>query len=194
MTPRRGIDDVDIAELFQRSPRPMVVADDERRCVDANQAALAMLRLPRRELLALRVDDLAAPDQRDALDDTWRRFLSAGTLTSVCELHLPGGRRLHVDVSAVAHVGPHRHMGICMPVRGGGEGGAPVVATGSLSAREREVLRMVAHGADGPEIAEALVLSPATVRTHVNNAMRKLGARTRAHAITLAIRRGDVDL
>lgn len=194
MTPRRGIDDVDIAELFQRSPRPMVVADDERRCVDANQAALAMLRLPRRELLALRVDDLTAPDRRDAIDDTWRRFLGAGTLTSVCELHLPGGRRLHVDVSAVAHVGPHRHLAICVPVRGGREGGELVVATGSLSAREREVLRMVAHGADGPEIAEALVLSPATVRTHVNNAMRKLGARTRAHAITLAIRRGDVDL
>ncbi|HWT95325.1 MAG TPA: LuxR C-terminal-related transcriptional regulator [Solirubrobacteraceae bacterium] len=194
MTPGRGIDDVDIAELFQRSPRPMVVADDERRCVDANQAAVAMLRVGRRELLTLRVDDLAAPDQRDTLDDTWRRFLSAGTLTSVCELHLPGGRRLQVDVSAVAHVGPHRHMGICVPVRGSASAGELVVASGSLSAREREVMRMVAHGADGPEIAEALVLSPATVRTHVNNAMRKLGARTRAHAITLAIRRGDVDL
>jgi DNA-binding CsgD family transcriptional regulator len=171
----------------------MVVADDERRYVDANQAALAMLRMIRRDLLAVRIDDLASPDARTTLDDTWRRFLRAGTISSVCALHLPDGRTLQVDVSAVAHVGPHRHLGICIPVRGGGET-TLVLPTGSLSAREREVMRMVAEGADGPEIAQALVLSPATVRTHVNNAMRKLGARTRAHAITLAIRRGDVDL
>lgn len=193
MTPRRGIDDVDIAELFYRSPRPMVVADDDRRCVDANEAALGMLRLIRRDFLSMRIDDLTAPDARAALDDAWRMFLRTGTITSVCELHLPGGRRLAVDVAAVAHVGPHRHLGVCAPVRTS-EGTTYVLPTGALSAREREVLRMVAQGADGPEIAAALVLSPATVRTHVNNAMRKLGARTRAHAITLAIRRGDVDL
>lgn len=193
MTPRRGIDDVDIAELFYRSPRPMVVADDDRRCVDANQAALAMLGLARRDLLSVRLDDLTAPEHRPNLDDSWRHFLKTGTLTSLCELQLPGGRRLQIDVSAVAHVGPHRHLGICAPARAG-SGTAAVLPTGTLSAREREVLRMVAHGADGPEIAAALVLSPATVRTHVNNAMRKLGARSRAHAITLAIRRGDVDL
>lgn len=194
MTPRRGIDDVDIAELFYRSPRPMVVADDDRRCIDANQAALGMLRMIRRDLLALRIDDLTPLDTRASLDDAWRMFLRAGTITSVCELHVPGGRRLQVDLSAVAHVGPHRHLGICMPLRAPTTGTSYVLPTGSLSAREREVMRMVAQGADGPEIAEALVLSPATVRTHVNNAMRKLGARTRAHAITLAIRRGDVDL
>jgi DNA-binding CsgD family transcriptional regulator len=41
-------------------------------------------------------------------------------------------------------------------------------------------------------VAERLVLSPETVRTHVRNAMEKLGARTRAHAVVLAIARGEI--
>lgn len=56
----------------------------------------------------------------------------------------------------------------------------------ALSERERQVLGLLAHGLNGREIAARLFLSPATVRTHVQNAMHKLGARTRAQAIALA--------
>jgi DNA-binding NarL/FixJ family response regulator len=64
--------------------------------------------------------------------------------------------------------------------------------TGQLSDREREVLTLLADGSTGGEVAERLVLSPETVRTHVRNAMEKLGARTRAHAVVLAIARGEI--
>ena len=64
---------------------------------------------------------------------------------------------------------------------------------GNLSAREREILERVAQGQDGPEIAEVLVVSPATVRTHIGNAIRKLGARSRAHAVAIAFRSGLLD-
>jgi DNA-binding CsgD family transcriptional regulator len=64
---------------------------------------------------------------------------------------------------------------------------------GPLSAREREILARVARGQDGPEIAEDLVVSPATVRTHIGNAIRKLGARSRAHAIAIALQRGLIE-
>lgn len=58
-----------------------------------------------------------------------------------------------------------------------------------LSDRERQILGLLACGFTGAEVAGRLFLSPATVRTHVQNAMRKLGARTRAQAI--AISTGD---
>jgi DNA-binding NarL/FixJ family response regulator len=65
---------------------------------------------------------------------------------------------------------------------------------GRLSAREREILILLARGDSGERIAARLVLSPETVRTHVRNAMDKLGARTRAHAIALALLHGHIEL
>ena len=63
---------------------------------------------------------------------------------------------------------------------------------GVLSAREREVLDLLAEGLTGEEIAKRLFLSPETIRTHVRNAMDKLEARTRAHAIAIALRQGEI--
>lgn len=65
--------------------------------------------------------------------------------------------------------------------------------TGPLSNREREVFSLLADGLSGAEIAERLVLSPETVRTHIRNAMAKLGASTRSHAVAIALRRGELD-
>ncbi len=57
-----------------------------------------------------------------------------------------------------------------------------------LTRREREILGLLAEGMSGARIAEKLVLSPETVRTHVRNAMAKLGASTRSQAVALALR------
>jgi DNA-binding NarL/FixJ family response regulator len=61
-----------------------------------------------------------------------------------------------------------------------------------LSKRERQVLELLAGGFNGRETSRVLVLSPETVRTHVRNAMRKLGARTRVHAVTLAASQDEI--
>jgi DNA-binding NarL/FixJ family response regulator len=63
-----------------------------------------------------------------------------------------------------------------------------------LTVREREVLARLAEGLSVEEIAADLVLSTETIRTHVRNAMGKLGTRTRAHAIVVALRRGELAL
>jgi DNA-binding NarL/FixJ family response regulator len=63
-----------------------------------------------------------------------------------------------------------------------------------LTVREREVLERLADGRSVEDIAADLVLSPETIRTHVRNAMGKLGTRTRAHAIVVALRRGELAL
>jgi DNA-binding CsgD family transcriptional regulator len=61
-----------------------------------------------------------------------------------------------------------------------------------LTDREREVLALLATGMTGEQAAEELFLSPETVRTHVRNAMRKLGAKTRVHAVALALRLREI--
>ncbi len=58
--------------------------------------------------------------------------------------------------------------------------------------REREILGLIAGGDSGAQIAEALVLSPETVRTHIRNAMSKLGASSRAQAVALAFQRNEI--
>ena len=57
-----------------------------------------------------------------------------------------------------------------------------------LTASEGQVLAFMAEGLSNPKIAEKLVLSPATVRFHVSNILRKLGVATRTEAVALAMR------
>src|SRR5689334_14283205 len=69
------------------------------------------------------------------------------------------------------------------------DGGVPAKA---LSGREAEILALLARGLTGEEIAQRLVLSPETVRTHVRNAMGKLEARTRTEAVVKALELGEI--
>ncbi len=61
-----------------------------------------------------------------------------------------------------------------------------------LSPREREILLLLSRGLSGEGAAKQLYLSSETVRTHVRNAMTKLGASTRVHAVALALKRGEI--
>jgi DNA-binding NarL/FixJ family response regulator len=61
-----------------------------------------------------------------------------------------------------------------------------------LTGREREILQLTAEGLNLEGIAERLVLSPETVRTHMRNARRKLGARTRTEAVVTAMRTAQI--
>jgi DNA-binding NarL/FixJ family response regulator len=61
-----------------------------------------------------------------------------------------------------------------------------------LSKRERQIMDLLASGLTGEQVAERLVLSAETVKTHVRNAMGKLEATTRVHAVALALRDGQI--
>jgi DNA-binding NarL/FixJ family response regulator len=73
-------------------------------------------------------------------------------------------------------------------VAAGGGADDPVVA--SLTAREREILELIATGLTNDEIAERLVLGPGTVKTHVNHIFLKLEVRNRAEAVIFAFDHG----
>ena len=76
------------------------------------------------------------------------------------------------------------HFGASAPRR------TPHPRLGDLTEREREVLAWVATGRSNQEIADALVVSPDTVRTHVSRAMVKLHARDRAQLVVFALESG----
>jgi len=61
-----------------------------------------------------------------------------------------------------------------------------------LTPREREVLTLLARGYTGEEVARELAVSAETVRAHVRNSVTKLRARTRLHAVVIALQRGEI--
>ena len=73
-------------------------------------------------------------------------------------------------------------------------GESPTGEVAALSPREREVMAALAEGLKGRQVAERLGIAPDTVRTHVENAMQKLEARTRVHAIAIALQHGLIEI
>jgi DNA-binding NarL/FixJ family response regulator len=64
----------------------------------------------------------------------------------------------------------------------------------ALSSREIDVLRLIAAGNSNKLIADQLSIGEATVKSHVANILSKLGANDRAHAVTIGLKRGMIEL
>jgi PAS domain S-box-containing protein len=173
--------------LLARSPIAMLLANDERRYVDVNQAACALLGLSRAELLEADVDGLTPVALRGRVPALWDRFLSHGTMQGVYELTDASGRVVRITYVAVARVLPGLHLSCLLT-------GRPADAAGALSPRERDVASLAALGLTSNEIANTLSLSRPTVETHFRGAVKRLSARNRAHAIALALTRGEIAL
>lgn len=192
--------DLGADRLFVRSLNPMLLADDDRCCVAANDAACRLLGRPADAVRQLRIDDLTAPHLRSSLGATWPRFARRAPVeqTVPWNLQMPDGTHMRVDLCSVPHVRPGRHLAIILPPIPGvlnarGAGGESAGGR-RLTEREREVLTLVALGNTGIEIADHLCLSPATVQTHVANALIKLKAKNRAHGVALALYSHELDL
>lgn len=80
---------------------------------------------------------------------------------------------------------PEVQAGVAAEVRSRWRSNAP-----ALSQRERQVLEMIAEGMSAPEIGRRLFLSPATVKSHLQNLYEKLDVSDRAAAVAEAMRRG----
>jgi len=189
----------------------ILVVDDQRRCLEANLAACRLLGLPRRAALGRTVDDFLTSGMRKRLDHVWRAFREGGGHAGPFELSSQAAEAHEVNISVVANVLPGRHLLILSATESTpGEvetsqkvqqnARTRVVNSGSRfgrggpTSREREVLGLLAAGATDEQIAEMLELSPATVQTHVRNAKAKLGARTRAQAVAMALQHGMINL
>ena len=185
----------------------MLLADDQRRWVTGNAAACELLRLDQAEIPWHTMDDFTPASERGRLEEQWEAFLTTGAAEGWYQLYVPSLGPLPVEFSAIANVLPARHLSIFImpddPVAEQSQGAptrepawVPVVGEGGgrvqLSEREREVMTLVASGLQSGDVAERLSLSPETIRSHVQNALAKLGAHTRAHGVAVALVTGEI--
>jgi DNA-binding CsgD family transcriptional regulator len=181
---------------FARSSIPMVTVDNDRRQLTANQPARLLLRMSAEDLRDIHIDDLTPPSYMSILRDAWRRLMRDGSVAGRYALGCPDGSEIQITYCALANALPGEHLIVFAPARWPeDEFEEPLdVARDpcpcAVTKREREVLALIAAGADVDQIAAELTISPATVKSHVKNAHRKLGARNRPHAIALALQRG----
>jgi PAS domain S-box-containing protein len=170
--------------VLEHAPDAILVADDARRYIDGNRAARSFLGVSRQELVTLRIDDFTAARALPDIDRIWATFLQTGRLDGRFPMRLMNGLERLVSFHAVANITPGRHM---TSLRLADESSSLLSPPQLLTARERELLTHVARGMRTRAIAESAGLSLDTVRTHLRNAARKLGAASRPHAVALAI-------
>jgi PAS domain S-box-containing protein len=188
-----------LQQLFERSRAAMLIADDERRYTGANAAACELFETTRERLIGARIDDFTTPEVLPELEPMWRTFLESGAQAGIFELLLPSGARRFLEYSSTTNIAPGQHLSVLVEQRPDVpplDPGEPEAQRhgGVLTPREREVLGHVALGASTLDIADRLVISTETARTHVKHAMEKLGARNRAHAVAIALRSDEIEL
>jgi PAS domain S-box-containing protein len=184
------------ATAFKRSRNAMVLLDERRRHVDANGAYLRLVGHRRDALIGRPMWELVVGGPL-VTEHEWSAALAEGHFAGVAELRTASGSTVGVQWAASTEVCTGRRLVLLVALSTSRWGSRfrrePATATGrSLSPREREVVQLVALGATGPEIADELHISHDTVRTHVRNAMEKLGARSRAHLVAKALGAGLV--
>ena len=181
--------------LFARSPVPLVLMDQDRRFRHGNTAACMTLRLSLGELLSRRVHDIVMPFAMTTYETAWAEMRDAGEV-AVEALALEGGDKAPVTVAArgVAEAMPGLYLAGFAP---GGLSGEELAVfpdecqpASPLTPRELELLQLAADGLCGPKIADELVISRATVRTHFENIYGKLAVHDRAGAVGKAMRLG----
>jgi DNA-binding CsgD family transcriptional regulator len=189
----------ELRSALHKARVPMVTVASDHRVLDANLAARLLLHLSIDELRHRRVDDLIGSRDAVRMPSFWSLLLERGELAGVHELAVGGRAGIRIVVVALANVLPGEHLVVLAPADWperellGAEPAPARQVTAVLSVREQEVLRLVADGASLREIGEQLTIAEATVRTHLANANRKLGARNRAHAVALGLTLGLIE-
>ena len=187
-----------IERLVAESIFPMIIADADRRYVDANRPARLLIRRTLEELRQMRIDDLTPPEGEDVLEAAWHQLITTGTAYGAYELGFPDGARLEIVYWAVSFPLRSRHLIVFMPATWSehelvqSDAAGPNLAIG-LTPRELEVLRLAAMGNSAPDMAAQLVIGESTVKTHLANIYAKLGVSDRAAAVATAIRIGLID-
>jgi PAS domain S-box-containing protein len=178
-------------QAFRQSRNAMVLLDDDRRCVDVNGACLQLVGFRRGELIGRHIWEFFDHGPVMSMAE-WHEAMSRPQFTGIVDVVRADGGRVTVEFAGHPELVTGKWLVLGVATRTSRRGrqstdAAAPARIGALSKREREVVRLLAHGASGPEIAEELHLAHNTVRTHVRNAMTKLGARSRAQLVAISL-------
>ncbi len=181
---------------FKQSKNAMLLVDGARAIVDANGAHVKLFGYDRSRLVGRPVNEFVVGPPEPA--DEWHKLLADGKFTGETELRRADGAQLVVQWAATTEVvtGSYLVLFVALATSRWGvrfrRSDPPKPQPGTLSTREMQIVRLVAFGSTGPEIADELQISHNTVRTHLRNAMSKLDARSRAHLVAKALGDGLV--
>jgi PAS domain S-box-containing protein len=191
-------------QAFTRSRNAMLLVDDQRRHVEINGAYLALVGYSRAELIGRPVYELFAHGPM-ATPTQWEQTLRHRQFTGRAEVVCAGGQHVTVEFAGHPEVVTGRRLVLFVALRTARAGrslpeappsateAAPSASeTRALSTRELDVIRLLAAGLTGPEVAAELQLAHNTVRTHVRNAMAKSGTRSRAQLVAKSLAEGAV--
>ena len=173
---------------FRRSGNPMMIVDFDRLIVAVNEAGAGVAGRSVESLVGRRFTTLLE-DPGDALDDNaWRALVFSGESLGHRRIRRPDGSTTVVDFAMRAATIEERVLVLGVAIhahveRDDNDRHAPA----PLTAREREIVHLIALGHVSREICDMLHVAPDTVRTHVRNAMAKTGAKTRAQLIAIAL-------
>jgi PAS domain S-box-containing protein len=180
--------------VFRRSSNAIMLVDDQRRIIEVNDPALALVARSRADLIGTSIVEVIDPSERAESAREWQVFLRSGEYTGERDLLRADGSKVPIDFAARLAAVDGRRLAIYVMLAQNGSSPthtAPRASTRSaarpLTRREREVVTLIAMGFETNEIAQELHVSPETVRTHVRNAMAKLGAHTRAQLVAIAL-------
>jgi DNA-binding CsgD family transcriptional regulator len=179
--------------VFERSSVPMVLVDDERRYLNANAAAQSALTLTLAKLRQLRLDDLTPPQLMPTMRSAWTQLIETGSVGWPPPYNDTEQGYLGVTSYALANALPGQHL-IAFAPAGWPDGAMleerPSESGSPLTPRELEVLELAAEGNSRASIARKLLVSQATVRTHLEHIYAKLEVHDRAAAVARAMRLG----
>jgi DNA-binding CsgD family transcriptional regulator len=181
--------------FMDTAPVALVAADDDRNILRVNPRWSDLTGYGPDAATTMRIDDLLAPESRPGIEMRWSDLLGTGLATARIVILRPDHVRVSVRYGGFANVMAGVHVAACLAEPGQDNRAlrpARARRAGQLTRREQESLRLVAMGMTTTAAADQLGISPETVRTHVRNAMNKLGARTRAQAIAVAMRDGEI--
>ncbi len=175
--------------VFTQTSNPVLLLDEQRLIVKVNGAAVSLFGGPQASLVGTSIDEIIKPEDRAAAASEWQEFLQSGEYSGKRALLRADGSEVQIEFAArLEHIAGRRLATYVAMVEQ--ESSTPSVEGSGelpLTNREREVITLIALGDETAQIAEKLHISPDTVRTHVRNAMAKLGARTRAQLVALVL-------
>ena len=178
-------------DAFNQSRNAMVLLDEERRHVEVNGAYVQLLGYRPSDLIGRPVYELRA-DHSATSEAQWHAALRQKQFTGTIELLRADGGHVTVEYAGHPEIVTGRQLVLFVALRAsrGGrvrEDGPTGLVHADLSQRELEVVKLLAEGFSGPEVAEELQIAHNTVRTHTRNAMTKMNARSRAQLVAKSL-------
>jgi DNA-binding CsgD family transcriptional regulator len=176
--------------VFERSSNAIALVDDPGRVVAVKEGSLGVTDQSRGQLEGTSFEASMRPSERPRSARDWQALLRTGEYAGTRIVLRADESEVEVEFAARLGVIATRRLAIYVVLAkrdarrsyGGGRS-----QERRLSKREREVITLIALGRETDRIAEELLISTETVRTHVGNAMSKLGAHTRAQLVAIAL-------